>query len=207
MIVEQVRMVDDDIGVDAVKVGMLADAPTVQAAVEALGLVADAPMVLDPVMVAESGALLLDDAGRKALIELVLPLAAVATPNLAEARELSGLGNDASQAELARAVHSLGPDAVVVTGGHSEGLADVFFDGDTVETIEGERHPGGATHGSGCTHSSALAALLARGETPLEAARGARRIASEAVGQALATIGSGAGPVDALGVTRFRGRP
>jgi len=164
-------------------------------------------VVLDPVMVAESGAVLLDEDARSALVEHLLPLTAVATPNIPEAAALTGLAEDAGQEQLARAVHELGPDAVVVTGGHSEGLADVFFDGDTVETIEGERHPGGATHGSGCTHSSALAALLARGETPLEAARGARRIASEAVGQALATIGSGAGPVDALGVTRFRGRP
>jgi hydroxymethylpyrimidine/phosphomethylpyrimidine kinase len=207
LIVAQVRAVAEDIGVDAVKIGMLGTAVTIGAVREALSLVGDAPVVLDPVMVAESGAVLLDEDARSALVEHLLPLTAVATPNIPEAAALTGLAEDAGQEQLARAVHELGPDAVVVTGGHSEGLADVFFDGDTVETIEGERHPGGATHGSGCTHSSALAALLARGETPLEAARGARRIASEAVGQALATIGSGAGPVDALGVTRFRGRP
>ena len=207
MIVEQVRMVADDIGVDAVKVGMLADAPTVQAAVEALGLVEDAPMVLDPVMVAESGALLLDDAGRKALIELVLPLAAVATPNLAEARELSGLGNDVSQAELARAVHALGPAAVVVTGGHSGDGIDLFYDGDEAVEITGPRHPDGASHGSGCTHSSALAASLALGYSPLEAARRAREVASAAVAAGLRGIGAGAGPVDALGVAARAERP
>jgi hydroxymethylpyrimidine/phosphomethylpyrimidine kinase len=207
MIVEQVRMVADDIGIDAVKVGMLADAPTVEAAVDALGLVADAPMVLDPVMVAESGALLLDDAGRKALTELVLPLAAVATPNLAEARELSGLGNDASQAELARAVHALGPDAVVVTGGHSGDGIDLFYDGDEAVEITGSRHPDGASHGSGCTHSSALAASLALGYSPLEAARRAREVASAAVAAGLRGIGAGAGPVDALGVAARAERP
>jgi hydroxymethylpyrimidine/phosphomethylpyrimidine kinase len=207
MIVEQVRMVADDIEVDAVKVGMLADAPTVEAAVDALGLVADAPMVLDPVMVAESGALLLDDAGRKALIELVLPLAAVATPNLAEARELSGLGNDASQAELARAVHALGPDAVVVTGGHSGDGIDLFYDGDEAVEITGPRHPDGASHGSGCTHSSALAASLALGYSSLEAARRAREVASAAVAAGLRGIGAGAGPVDALGVAARAERP
>ena len=207
MIVEQVRIVDDDIGVDAVKVGMLADAPSVKAAAEALGLVEDAPMVLDPVMVAESGALLLDDAGRKALIELVLPLAAVATPNLAEARELSGLGNDASQAELAQAVHALGPDAVVVTGGHSGDGVDLFYDGDEVVEITGPRHPDGASHGSGCTHSSALAASLALGYSPLEAARRAREVASAAVAAGLRGIGAGAGPVDALGVAARAERP
>ena len=207
MIVEQVRMVADDIGVDAVKVGMLADAPTVEAAVDALGLVADAPMVLDPVMVAESGALLLDDAGRKALMELVLPLAAVATPNLAEARELSGLGNDVSQAELARAVHALGPAAVVVTGGHSGDGIDLFYDGDEAVEITGPRHPDGASHGSGCTHSSALAASLALGYSPLEAARRAREVASAAVAAGLRGIGAGAGPVDALGVAARAERP
>ena len=200
MIVEQVRMVADDIGVDAVKVGMLADAPTVEGAVEALGLVEDAPMVLDPVMVAESGALLLDDAGRAALIEKALPLATVATPNLAEARELSGLGEGASQDDLARAVQALGPAAVVVTGGHGGEGIDLFYDGEEAVEIPGPRHLDGASHGSGCTHSSALAANLALGYSPLEAARRARELASGAVAAGLRGIGAGAGPVDALGV-------
>jgi hydroxymethylpyrimidine/phosphomethylpyrimidine kinase len=200
MIVEQVRMVVEDIGVDAVKVGMLADAQTVAAAVEALALVDDAPVVLDPVMVAESGALLLDADGRAALVERALPLASVATPNLAEARELSGLSEAASQEELARAVLALGPDAVVITGGHTEEGADLFFDGAESVSIPGPRHPDGASHGSGCTHSSALAAGLAVGDTPLEAAKRARELAAAAVGAGLRGLGSGIGPVDALGV-------
>jgi hydroxymethylpyrimidine/phosphomethylpyrimidine kinase len=202
MIVEQVRMVVEDIGVDAVKVGMLADAPTVEAAVEALGLVDDAPIVLDPVMVAESGALLLDADGRSALIERALPLAAVATPNTSEARELSGLTEAASQEELARAVQGMGPDAVVVTGGHTEDGVDLFFDGTDAVAIRGPRHPDGASHGSGCTHSSALAAGLALGEPPLEAARRAREVAAAAVGAGLRGIGAGSGPVDALGAAQ-----
>jgi hydroxymethylpyrimidine/phosphomethylpyrimidine kinase len=200
MIVEQVRMVVDDIGVDAVKVGMLGDAATADAVVEALGLVGGAPVVIDPVMVAESGALLLDADGRTALVERALPLAAVATPNLAEAREISGLGPDASQGELARAVQALGPDAVVVTGGHTEQGIDLFFDGSEMVEIPGPRHPGGATHGSGCTHSSALAAGLALGDTPFEAAVRARALAAAAVAAGLRGIGAGSGPVDALGV-------
>jgi hydroxymethylpyrimidine/phosphomethylpyrimidine kinase len=207
MIVEQVRMVVDDIGVDAVKVGMLADAPTVEAAVEALALVEHAPVVIDPVMVAESGALLLDDAGRAALSEQALPLAAVATPNLAEARELTGLGDDAPAQELARAVHALGPDAVVVTGGHSSDGIDLFFDGGEIVEIPGARHPGGASHGSGCTHSSALAASLALGYSPLEAARRAREVAAAAVAAGLRGIGAGAGPVDALDIAARARRP
>ena len=207
LIVAQVRSVADDIGVDAVKIGMLGTAETIGAVERALELVRKAPIVLDPVMVAESGAVLLDEDARSALVERLLPLAAVVTPNIPEAAALTGLGGNAGQEELARAVRELGPDVVVVTGGHSEDLIDVFFDGEAPERIEGERHPGSASHGSGCTHSSALAALLACGESPLEAARGAKRVASEAVGQALTDIGAGAGPVDALGVARPRRRP
>jgi hydroxymethylpyrimidine/phosphomethylpyrimidine kinase len=200
MIVAQVRAVVDDIGVDAVKVGMLGTAETVAAVAAALRFVGEAPVVIDPVMVAESGAVLLDEGARRALIEELLPLAAVATPNIPEARVLSGAGEGASQEALARAVRELGPRAVVVTGGHSEGLVDLFFDGERMVEIPGERHPDGAAHGSGCTHSSALAAFLARGETALEAARRARAAASAAVGAGLREIGSGPGPVDALGI-------
>jgi hydroxymethylpyrimidine/phosphomethylpyrimidine kinase len=200
MIVEQVRAVADDIGVDAVKIGMLGGTATIEAVVEALGLVGEAPVVIDPVMVAESGAVLLDADARGALALRLLPLTNVATPNLAEARELSGLGEEASQEDLARAVQALGPDAVVVTGGHTEDGADLFFDGTEAVAIPGPRHPDGASHGSGCTHSSALAAGLALGESPLEAARRARELAAEAVAAGLREIGAGAGPVDALGV-------
>ncbi len=200
MIVAQVRAVAEDIGVDAVKIGMLGTAATVEAVVEALGYVGKVPVVIDPVMVAESGAVLLDLEARRALVERLLPLTGVATPNIPEARQLTGLGEGATQEELARGVLALGPQAVVVTGGHSEELVDLFFDGEQLVEIRGERHPDGAAHGSGCTHSSALAALLARGAEPLEAARGARQIASAAVGAGLRGIGGGPGPVNVLGV-------
>jgi hydroxymethylpyrimidine/phosphomethylpyrimidine kinase len=197
-IVAQVRAVAADIGVDAVKIGMLGTAATVDAVIEALGCVGDAPVVIDPVMVAESGAVLLDEEARRALVERLLPLSAVATPNIPEARELTGAGEGASQEELARRVVALGPRAVVVTGGHSEELVDLFFDGERLVEIPGERHPDGASHGSGCTHSSALAAFLASGDEPLEAARKARVVASDAVGAGLREIGAGPGPVNAL---------
>jgi hydroxymethylpyrimidine/phosphomethylpyrimidine kinase len=90
---------------------------------------------------------------------------------------------------------------VVVTGGHREEVTDVFFDGTNVELIPGDRYPDGAAHGSGCTHSSALAAHLALGYTPLEAARAAKRIASEAVRAGLRDLGAGAGPVDVFDLT------
>jgi hydroxymethylpyrimidine/phosphomethylpyrimidine kinase len=204
MIIDQVRAVADDIGVDAAKVGMLGDEPTIDAVLEALALLGEAPVVVDPVMVAESGAVLLDPGARRALAERVLPLAAVATPNLPEARELTGLDEGAGAEQLARAVQALGPDAVVVTGGHGEHGADIFYDGGEPELIPGPRHRDGASHGSGCTHSSALAAHLALGQTPLEAARRARQIAAEAVEAGLRDVGEGAGPVDALRIEERR---
>jgi hydroxymethylpyrimidine/phosphomethylpyrimidine kinase len=201
-IVEQVRAVAEDIGVDAVKIGMLGTVETIEAVDQALDLLPDAPVVLDPVMVAESGARLLDENARDALRGRLVPRATVVTPNLPEAGYLADAPETASAEDLARAVHALGAGAVVVTGGHREDATDLFFDGELLVAIEGERHPDGAAHGSGCTHSSTLAAQLALGLEPLEAARVAKRIASEAVRDGLREIGSGAGPVDVLGLPR-----
>jgi hydroxymethylpyrimidine/phosphomethylpyrimidine kinase len=202
MVIDQVRAVAEDIGIDAVKTGMLGDGETIDAVVEALRYAGDAPVVVDPVLVAESGAALLEPAAVTALAERLLPRATVATPNVLEARELSGLGEDASREDLARAVQALGPRAVVVTGGHTEDGADVLYDGEggggTVR-IEGARQPGGASHGSGCTHSSSLAAFLARGESVEEAARHAKLLTAAAVAAGLRGIGAGTGPVDVFG--------
>jgi hydroxymethylpyrimidine/phosphomethylpyrimidine kinase len=219
-VIAQVRAVAEDIGVDAVKIGMLGTAETVHAVRDALALLEPGtPVVLDPVMVAESGAVLLDEPARAAIVEDLLPLVTVITPNLPEARILAdtarnraggepralaaggGAAGDDAEA-LARALHRLGPAAVVVTGGHREAVTDVFFDGEVLEAIAGERYAGGAAHGSGCTHSSALAAHLALGHTPLEAARAAKRIASEAVRDGLRGLGAGPGPVDVFSLTR-----
>src|SRR4051794_33966033 len=198
-IVEQVRVVQDDLGVDAVKIGMLGTAATVHAVSEALELLEPGtPVVIDPVMVAESGAVLLDDTARAALARELLPKAPVITPNVPEARVLAGGGEPD---ELARKLYELGPENVVVTGGHRDEVTDLFFDGDTLTEIPGERHADGAAHGSGCTHSSALAAYLALGHSPLEAARHARRIAAEAVEHGLRELGGGAGPVDVFRLT------
>jgi len=201
-IVAQVHAVAQDMDIDAVKVGMLGDERTIDAVVEALGLVGDAPVVVDPVMVSASGAVLLDRGAKAALIERILPLATVATPNLLEARELAGLGDSAGSGELARAIQALGPEAVIVTGGHADDGADVLYDGSGTLHIDGPRYADTASHGSGCTHSSTLAAFLARGAELAEAARWAREIASEAVGNGLVSVGHGAGPVDALGIIR-----
>ncbi len=207
MIRAQVRAVALDIGVDAVKIGMLGTAETIGAVVQALGEIrriapgAPPPVVLDPVMVSESGARLLRSDARRALVEELLPRVAVVTPNLPEARVLAGAGDAEDDAvALAKAIHALGPRVVIVTGGHRTEAVDVFYDGSQVVEIAGERFSSGAAHGSGCTHSSVLAAHLARGETPLQAARVARRRAGEAVRDGLRFIGAGAGPVDILGI-------
>jgi hydroxymethylpyrimidine/phosphomethylpyrimidine kinase len=200
MILTQVRAVVDDIGVDAVKIGMLGSVATTEAVSRALDLVPPGtPIVLDPVMVAESGARLLEPDAQRALVELIVARATVVTPNLPEARVLAG--DDGLGVEgLARAVHALGPAAVVVTGGHRDEAVDVLYDGAAFTEIAGERHADGAAHGSGCTHSATLAARLALGEDLETAAREAKRVASEAVRDGLREIGRGAGPVNALGL-------
>jgi hydroxymethylpyrimidine/phosphomethylpyrimidine kinase len=200
---DQVAAVAEDIRVDAVKVGMLGGAETIAAVVAALresGLAGRVPLVVDPVMVAESGAVLLDPGAKRALVEELLPLATVVTPNLPEARELADTEHDDREA-LARAILELGPEAVVVTGGHTEDGADLLVErgGDPV-AITGPRHPDGASHGSGCTHSSVLAAQLALGLELPDAARRAREITAAAVAAGHRELGAGAGPVNALGV-------
>ena len=199
-IVAQVKAVADDIGVDAVKIGMLGTSETIAAVAQALDLIGNVPVVLDPVMVAESGARLLDQDAEEALRTRLLPRVTVVTPNLPEAAALAGAPADPEPADLARAIHALGPANVVVTGGHREQAIDTFFDGERLVELPGERYPEGAAHGSGCTHSSALAAHLAVGLDPLEAARRAKQIASEAVRDGLRGLGAGAGPVDVFGL-------
>ncbi|MCO5315375.1 MAG: bifunctional hydroxymethylpyrimidine kinase/phosphomethylpyrimidine kinase [Solirubrobacterales bacterium] len=201
MIIAQVEAVTEDIGVDAVKIGMLGTVETIEAVAKALELTGEAAVVVDPVMVSESGADLLLPEARDAMIELILPRAEVLTPNIPEAQALTGLDDSAGQEELARRIFEMGPRAVVVTGGHSEGLTDLLFDGRNAVAIEGPRHRATSSHGSGCTHSSVLAAHLALGFDRLESARAARRIAAEAVAGGLDSIGRGPGPVDVLGLS------
>jgi hydroxymethylpyrimidine/phosphomethylpyrimidine kinase len=208
---DQVGAVAEDIGVDAVKIGMLGTAETIEGVVEALresGLAGSVPIVVDPVMVAESGASLLDPDARQALAQTLLPLATVVTPNLPEARELAGenradsAAGEEDRVALAETILALGPEAVVVTGGHTEDGADVLLErGADPVSIVGPRHPDGASHGSGCTHSSALAAHLALGLGVEAAARRARAITAEAVAAGHRALGAGAGPVNALGVS------
>jgi len=219
IVLAQVRAVLADIGVDAVKVGMLGTPEVAAAVAQAIDeLPAGTPVVVDPVMVAESGARLLESQAQRALVELILPRATVLTPNLPEARVLAGepgpqadalpAADEEGEAEaLAAAVLALGPRVVVLTGGHREQAADLFVDSSAPQApvrIGGERHLDGAAHGSGCTHSSVLAAELALGHSPLQAARTARELTGAAVARGLRELGAGAGPVDVIDLERMR---
>ncbi|MFL5937887.1 MAG: bifunctional hydroxymethylpyrimidine kinase/phosphomethylpyrimidine kinase [Gaiellaceae bacterium] len=193
----QLDAVFDDIGVDAAKTGMLFSAPVIETVADFL----DAhrvPLVVDPVMVASSGAKLLEDDAVSVLVERLIPLATVVTPNADETTALVGEGDPAAQA---RRLVELGARAAIVTGG---GDGDAFFDGETAVTIPVRRHEGGATHGSGCTHSATLTALLARGEDLLAAAMVAAATASDAVAHGLRALGAGEGPVDVFHLERAR---
>jgi hydroxymethylpyrimidine/phosphomethylpyrimidine kinase len=195
----QIRTVAADIGVDAVKTGMLGDEPLVRAVAEELAALGR-PLVVDPVMVATSGARLLPREAERALAEQLVPLATVVTPNVEEARVLAG-GAELGGEALAAAVLALGPQAVVVTGGDADGV-DWYCDADGARPIAGPHHASLANHGSGCTHSAALAVFLARGLEPYAAAVRAREVAARAVAQGLAELGAGPGPVDVIGVAR-----
>ena len=204
--VRQMEAVAQDIGVDAVKTGMLFNAGIISAVAGAVRRLELPNLVVDPVMVAESGASLLEDEAVEVYKDELFPLARVLTPNVNEAFALIGEPVDEAGIEdCAAALYELGPEAVVVTGGHTSTGADLLYDGERFEKIEGPLHPSENTHGAGCTHSSALASYLARGFDVSEAARRARQVASEAVEYGLAEIGAGAGPVHALGGVLERG--
>ena len=194
----QLDAVADDFELGAAKTGMLfsrAIVETVAGWLEEHPL----PLVVDPVLVASSGARLLEDDAVEALVARLFPLATVVTPNLMEAQALVG-SNTEDRAELAEALVALGAPAALVTGGHGEEAVDHLFDGREHHEIPVERLGVAATHGAGCTHSATLAALLARGLSLLDAARGAAEAASRAVRQGLVELGAGDGPVDVLGL-------
>jgi hydroxymethylpyrimidine/phosphomethylpyrimidine kinase len=193
----QLDAVFSDIGVDAAKTGMLFSRAVIETVA---GYLEEhpVPLVVDPVLVASSGAKLLADDAVGALVSELFPLATVVTPNLIEAKALTG--RDGSRRELAERLHDLGAAAVIVTGGHGEPAIDHLFDGSEHLEIPVARHAIAATHGAGCTHSATLAALLARGDGLRDAARGAAEAASRAVANGLEELGAGEGPVDVLEV-------
>jgi hydroxymethylpyrimidine/phosphomethylpyrimidine kinase len=193
-VVAQLEAVFDDIGVDAAKTGMLFSRrliETVAGFLEAHPV----PLVVDPVLVASSGARLLQEDAVQTLVARLFPLATVVTPNLPEAQALTGLDTEDRRALTERLVE-LGAPAALVTGGHGERPVDHLFDGTDHVEIPVRFHDARATHGAGCTHSATLAALLARGEDLVTAAGVASMSASFAVEHGLVELGAGEGPVD-----------
>jgi hydroxymethylpyrimidine/phosphomethylpyrimidine kinase len=191
---EQLDAVWDDIGVDAAKTGMLFSRALIETVADYL---ADhpVPLVVDPVMVASSGAKLLQEDAVEALVTRLFPLATVVTPNFHEAEALVGTG---TRRAMAQRLHQLGASAVIVTGGHGDEPIDHLFDGEQHIEIPVIRYDIPATHGAGCTHSATLAALLARGHSLVEASRGAAAAAASSIRNGLTEIGHGEGPVDVL---------
>jgi hydroxymethylpyrimidine/phosphomethylpyrimidine kinase len=200
----QLDAVWSDIGVDAAKTGMLFSVPLIETVADWLEE-HPALLVVDPVMVAASGARLLQEDALSVLCDRLLPLATVVTPNLHEACVLAGVPyrDDADRAALAEAIHARGAPAVLVTGGHGDDAVDWLLDGGRHVPIPVARYGEETTHGAGCTHSASLAALLARGETLEDAARAAAEVATEAVRSGY-RVGAGSGPVDVIGLAARR---
>jgi hydroxymethylpyrimidine/phosphomethylpyrimidine kinase len=193
----QLDAVLSDIGVQAVKTGMLSSGPIVAAVAERLAGVG-APVVVDPVMVSKHGAPLLERDAIEAVKYQLVPLATVVTPNLPEAEVLTGVHaeNEADMARAAEAVHALGAQWVLVKGGHLPGdPVDVLFDGRSVRRLATQRLKVRHTHGSGCTLASAIACFLARGVDVPEAVAKAKTYVTGAIEGGF-PLGGGIGPVN-----------
>jgi hydroxymethylpyrimidine/phosphomethylpyrimidine kinase len=197
LVAAQIDAVASDIGADATKIGMLASADIVRVVAAALRRHGLRRVVLDTVMVAKSGARLLDPDAVTALAAELLPLADVVTPNVPEAEALTGLAIRSVgdlHAAAARLV-SMGARAAVVKGGHLDGPAvDVLYDGASSVELRADRIAGRHTHGTGCTFSAAIAARLARGDSLEGAVRGAKDYVTRAIAQAPG-LGHGHGPL------------
>lgn len=200
-VVAQIRDVFADVRVDAVKIGMIANADIAASVADALAPHRGLPIVLDPVMIAKGGAALLDPQAVETLKARLLPLATLVTPNLPEAAALTGLPEATSRAEMAaqaRALLALGPAMVLVKGGHLGGATspDILIGPDGETWFEAERTETKNTHGTGCSLSSAIAAELAKGARPAQAVARAKAWLAEAVRHSgELTVGSGHGPV------------
>ena len=197
---QQIELVLEDIGTDAVKTGMLSKPDVIETVADCLvRLAPDAPLVVDPVMVAKGGAKLLDDAAHTALKQRLLPLARLITPNIPEAETLTGMAirtvNDMVGA--GKALLAMGPRAVLVKGGHLQGsrLIDVLLEDDAVTMFEDERLNSTSTHGTGCTLASAIAAGLSRQLPLAEAVERARHYVRLAIATAPG-FGHGHGPLN-----------
>ncbi|HVP18802.1 MAG TPA: bifunctional hydroxymethylpyrimidine kinase/phosphomethylpyrimidine kinase [Spirochaetia bacterium] len=202
----QIEAVVRDIGVNAVKTGMLTNRKIIEIVVKKLKELELGPLVVDPVMVAKSGASLLEPAARDALIDKLLPLAAVVTPNLPEAEVLCGFSihDIAGMRKAAKQIRERGARCVVVKGGHLLGSGfstDLMYDGRRFEELSAPRVETRNTHGTGCTFASAIAARLALGDSTAKAVRAAKHYVTEVIkASTKLKIGKGNGPMNHMGV-------
>ena len=207
----QIDGVMEDIGADAIKVGMLSAASIVEIVADRLEAWGVPSLVVDPVMVAKSGDALLQPDAVRALALKLLPLALVVTPNLPEAQVLArrqSLETETEIEDAARAIHALGPRYVVIKGGHREGpsVVDLVFDGEAFHGLEGERIETTHTHGTGCTFSAAIAAELAKGADVLDAITRAKSYLADAL-RASYAVGAGHSPPNHLFAFTSAGHP
>ncbi len=199
LVTAQIEAVAGDIALHATKIGMLGSAAVAEAVGAAIRSLDLPKVVLDPVMVAKSGDLLLDESAVQVLRETLVPLALIVTPNLPEAAVLSGqaVASRGGAHEAARRIHGMGASAVVVKGGHGEGdpVVDLFFDGHRFTELPTPRLSTTHTHGTGCTFASAIAAFLARDRPLADAVASAQRYVAGAIRHGL-SVGRGHGPLD-----------
>jgi hydroxymethylpyrimidine/phosphomethylpyrimidine kinase len=199
-VLRQIEACLSDIGCDALKTGMLSSSAIIEAVSAALSARKQVPLVVDPVMIAKSGAPLLKPDAIDSLKTKLFPLATVVTPNLHEAGALTGrdITSRAQMKEAAHAIHQLGPANVVVKGGHLQNVAaDILYDGREFMEFRGDRIDTKNTHGTGCIFASAIAAGLAKGKTVRESVAEAKEFCTAAIRSGLA-IGKGFGPANPM---------
>ena len=203
MVAAQIDAVFEDIGADAVKTGMLLESEIVEVVADRLSAHKMDRLVVDPVMIAKSGDRLLNEGAVRSMVDALLPLALVVTPNIPEAESISGvsIGSKGDMVRAARAIQSLGPRNIVIKGGHlgrNADPCDLLLTEDGSEILMcSERVVTSSTHGTGCTFAAALAAALALGMSVEEAFERAKSFVTEALKGAL-PLGKGHGPVDHL---------
>lgn len=196
VIKDQISAVFEDIGADAVKIGMLATPDIIQTVAEGLKNYEPKHIVLDPVMVSKGGHRLLEETAINALKAVLFPLASLVTPNIPEAQVLANMkiNNEPDMYEACRIIKELGPNAVLIKGGHLAGDPnDLFYDGESFQLFKGKRVETKNVHGTGCTLSSAIAAFLAKGKDMRTAIDEAKVYITEAIANSL-EIGGGHGP-------------
>lgn len=199
-VVRQIQAVLEDIGADSVKTGMMSSPRTIEAVARTLRESGVKRVVVDPVMVAASGHRLLREEAVGVLTTDLIPLAQVVTPNLDEAAVLAQgpVESLRDMRQAAREIHRLGPQWVLIKGGHLKGdPIDILFDGESFTELAAPRIPGDNSHGTGCTYASAISAYLARGLTVTEAARRAKEFLTQAIRRGI-RVGRGAGQPNQL---------